>query len=118
MRIFFCTDCGGYSLGPAEICDECHAELSEDGWADITEEDLQQLDYVDEFDLPPGVPTWEYDVVKLKTDNVAGGAKYTSEILRRMGETGWELVNIVPLGHDDGSGYGVFKRSWEREFED
>lgn len=118
MRIFFCPDCGGYSVGPATICDECHAPLPDDSWADITEEDLQQLDYVEEFELPPGVPTWEYDVVKLKTDAVNGGARYTTEILKRMGEKGWELVNIVPLGDKDGPRYGVFKRSWEDEYDE
>jgi hypothetical protein len=29
-----------------------------------------------------------------------------------MGEQGWELVNIVPLGNKAGPRYGVFKWSW------
>ena len=45
-------------------------------------------------------------------DVEAGGAAYTSALLRRMGEKGWELVSVVPLGDRDGPRYAVFKRSW------
>ena len=83
MRIYFCPECGGYSLGPATSCDECQAELPEDSWADITEEELQQLEYVEDFDLPHGISTWEYDVVRLKTDTEEGGLRYTTGLLKR-----------------------------------
>ena len=49
MKIFFCPECGGYSLGPASNCDECQSELPEDSWAEVTEEELQQLEYVEDF---------------------------------------------------------------------
>ena len=52
MKIFFCPECGGYTLGPASNCDECQSELPEDSWAEVTEEELQQLEYVDDFHTP------------------------------------------------------------------
>ena len=118
MKIFFCPECGGYSLGPASSCDECQAELPEDSWAEVTEEELQQLEYVDDFHLPSGLPTWEYDVVKLKSDADEGGLNYTTTLLKKMGDKGWELVNITPLSDKDGPRYGIFKRVWEEESEE
>ena len=118
MRINFCPECGAYSVGPVLVCGECQADLPEESWAEITEEELHQLEYIDEFDLPPGLPRWEYDVVKLKSDADAGGVKYTSELLGRMGEKGWELVSVVPLGSGQGPRYGVFKRSWDGDYEE
>ncbi len=76
------------------------------------------LEYIEEFDLPPGLPTWEYDVIRLKSDTEAGGLVYTSELLNRMGERGWELVSIVPLADKDGPRYGVFKRSWLSDYDE
>ncbi len=114
MKIFFCPECGGYSLGPATKCDECQADLPEDSWAEVTEEELQQLEYVEDFHLPADISTWEYDVVKLKSDAEEGGLSYTTSLLKKMGDKGWELVNITPLSnHKDGPKYGVFKRVWE-----
>ena len=110
MKIFFCPECGGYSLGPASSCDECQAELPEDSWAEVTEEELQQLEYVDDFHLPSGLPTWEYDVVKLKPD--------ADPSQKKMGDKGWELVNITPLSDENGPRYGIFKRVWEEESEE
>jgi hypothetical protein len=118
MKIFFCPECGGYSLGPASSCDECQAELPEDSWAEVTEEELQQLEYVDDFHLPSSLPTWEYDVVKLKPDADEGGLSYTTTLLKKMGDKGWELVNITPLSDENGSRYGIFKRVWEEESEE
>ena len=112
MIVHFCPDCGSYSLGPVIVCDECHAALPEDSWTEVTHDELHQLEYVEELDAPPGLPSWEYDVVKLKSDAEAGGTVYTSALLRRMGEKGWELVSVVPLGDRDGPRYAVFKRSW------
>ena len=43
MKIYFCPDCGGYSLGPASACDECQQPLPEDSWAEVTEEELQKV---------------------------------------------------------------------------
>ena len=100
-------------MGPATSCDECQTDLPEDSWAEITEEELQQLEYVEDFDLPHGVSTWEYDVVRLKTDTDEGGLRYTTSLLKRMGDKGWELVNITPLGDKDGPRYGIFKRMWD-----
>ncbi len=118
MKIYFCQECGAYTIGPAAVCEECQAELPSDGWAEVTEEELNQLEYIEDLELPPGIPTWEYDVIKLKSDAEPGGLQYTTEVLNRMGEKGWELVNIVPLGDKNGPRYGVFKRSWEGEFEE
>ena len=117
MKINFCPECGAYTMGSASACEECHSDLPEDGWAEVTEEELRQLEYIDELDLPPGLPSWEYDVVRLKSDAEPGGGNYTVELLNRMGEKGWELVNIVRLGDKDGPRYGGFKRSWSEELE-
>ena len=118
MKIFFCPECGAYSASPASFCDQCQTELSEESWAEVTAEELQQLEYVEEFELPDGLPSWEYDVVRLKSDADAGGLNYTAALLKRMGDKGWELVNIVPLGDKEGPRYGVFKRSWLSDFEE
>ena len=118
MRIYFCPDCGSYAVGPASACEECRTELPEEAWVEVTEEELGQLEYVDELDLPPGIPTWEYDVVRLKSAEPEGGLTYTAELLDRMGEKGWELVNIVPLGDPGGHPYAVFKRGWSGEVQE
>lgn len=118
MRIYFCPECGAYSAEPSSVCEECFTQLPEDSWAEITDEELQQLEYIEEFDLPPGIPIWEYEVVRLKPDTDLGGLTYDSELLNRMGEKGWELVNIVSLGDGTGPRYGVFKRSWATDDEE
>lgn len=118
MKIYFCSECGSYSIGSASDCEECRAELSEDSWAEITDEELHTLEYIDEFDLPSGLPVWEYDVVRLKTAAEPGGLTFTSELLNRMGDKGWELVSIAPMGDKDGPRYGVFKRSWTGDYEE
>ena len=59
--------------------------------------------------MPAGISTWEYDVVKLKSDAEEGGLSYTTSLLKKMGDKGWELVNITPLSNlKDGPKYGVF----------
>ena len=113
MKIHYCRECGAYSIGPVTVCEECRADLSEDSWAEVTQDELRQLQYVDSFDLAPELPAWEYEVVRLKSDAEEGGVTYTEDLLNRMGEKGWELVNIVPLGDRDGPRYGVFKRAWD-----
>lgn len=118
MKIYFCPECGAYDFGPASVCDECQAELPEESWAEVSEEEVRQLEYVDDFDLPPGLPVWEYDVVRLKSDVDQGGAAYTAQLLKRMGDKGWELVSISPMGDKDGPRYGVFKRCWNDGFEE
>lgn len=118
MKIYFCPECGSYSNAPDAYCEECHTQLPEDSWAELSEEEIHQLEYVDEFDLAPGLLTWEYEVVKLKSDAEAGGFDYTTVLLNRMGEKGWELVNITPLGDVDGPRYAVFKRAWASEYDD
>ncbi len=114
MRIYFCPECGAYSLGPASHCDECQTALPEDSWDEVTEEELHQLQYIEELELPPGLPSWEYDVVKLR----GNGTAYDSEVLDRMGDKGWELVSIQPSGEGETAQYGVFKRSWTPEYEE
>jgi hypothetical protein len=118
MKIYFCPECGGYSLGPASNCDECQAPLPEDSWADVSEEELTQLEYMDDFELPPGLPTWEYDVVRLKSGSEDESVRYSNQVLNRMGESGWELVNIVSLGDDTSVKFAVFKRSWIPDYEE
>lgn len=119
MKIFFCPECGGYSLGPASSCDECQAALPEDSWAEVTEEELQQLQYIEDFHLPEGVPMWEYDVIKLQSDDRDGRAMfYTTTLLKKMGDTGWELIEIIPLSNNSNSKYAVFKRPWENVAKD
>lgn len=119
MRIYFCPECGAYSITPSSYCEECQSDIGEDYWAEATDEEIRQLDYVEEFDLTPGIPVWEYEVVRLKPDaDDEGGVAYTSTLLNRMGDKGWELVNITPLGDRDGPRYGVFKRAWIDEFEE
>ena len=54
-----------------------------------------------------------YDAIKLKSDSEQGGLEYTTALLKRMGDKGWELVNITSLGAADGQKYAVFKRVWE-----
>ena len=115
MRIYFCAECGAYST-QFSVCEECQAQLPEDAWAEVSEEELRTLEYVDAFDLPPGIPLWEYDVVRLKPDSEPGGVNYTSELLNRMGGKGWELVSVSPLGDTSGPRYGVFKRSWGGDY--
>lgn len=118
MKIYFCPECGGYSLGPASHCDECQAPLPEDSWADVSEEELTQLEYIEDFELPPGLPTWEYDVVRLPSGNGDEGVRYSTQVLKRMGDSGWELVNILPVEGENGPNFGVFKRSWTSEYEE
>ena len=113
MKIYFCPDCGGYTLGPASACDECQRPLPEDSWAEVTEEELQQLEYAEDFDVPSTASVWEYDVVKLKSESDSGGVDYSTALLKVMGEKGWELVNITPLGSSDEPRYGIFKRGYE-----
>ena len=112
MRVYFCAECGAYYPGSISVCEECKAELPGDSWAEVTDEELRQLEYVDEFDLPPWAQSWEYDVVRLRVDEEAGGLGYTAQVLKRMGQRGWELVGIVPVAGDDGLRFGVFKRAW------
>ena len=86
-------------------------------WAEVSEEELRQLEYAEEFDYPVGLPSWEYEVVKLRSDDEFGGLIYTSELLNLMGDKGWELVDIVSLDDKENSRYGIFKRSWEAGYE-
>ena len=118
MKIYFCPECGGYSLGPASHCDECQAPLPEDSWADVSEEELTQLDYIDDFELPPGLPSWEYDVIRLRSTADDDSVRYSTQVLNRMGESGWELVDIVSLEGENGPRFGVFKRSWIPDYEE
>ncbi len=117
IRIYFCPECGAYSMGESFVCDECHSNIPEDSWAEVSEEELRQLEYAEEFDYPVGLPSWEYEVVKLRSDDDFGGLIYTSELLNLMGDKGWELVDIVSLDDKENSRYGIFKRSWEAGYE-
>ena len=118
MKVFFCPECGTQSIGIATICEECQTRIPDDSWADVSDEEIHQIDYVEDFDIPDGLPSWEYEVIRLKSDEDEGGLIYTSQLLNRMGDKGWELVNIVPLGDKDGPRYGVFKRAWLEDFEE
>jgi hypothetical protein len=118
MRIFFCPECGAYSRVPASHCDECQAALPEDSWDEVTEEELHQLEHIHEHELPPGLPSWEYDVIKLRSGADGDGMVYNSEVLRGMGDKGWELVSILPPKDGETAQYGVFKRSWSPDYDE
>ena len=110
MRIIFCSECGEYSLDPATKCDICDSSLPEDGWAEVSGEDLVQLDYVDGMEYESHLPIWEYEVIKLNTR--ADAVKYNTELLNRMGDAGWELVSVEPSSDSDSVRFGIFKRAW------
>jgi hypothetical protein len=118
MKIYFCPECGGYSIGPASHCDQCHAPLPEDSWADVSEEELTQLEYIDEFELPPSLPSWEYDVIRLRSGADDDSVRYSTQLLNRMGDSGWELVDIVSFEGENSPRFGVFKRSWIPDYEE
>ena len=118
MKIFFCPECGGYSLWPSEVCDECLAKVPADSCVEITEEELQQLEYIDEFEPGENIPTWEYEVLKLKSDSLESSREYNKTLLNGMGEKGWELVRITSMGDSKSDNFGVFKRSWSDKVED
>ncbi|MDP6715777.1 MAG: DUF4177 domain-containing protein [SAR202 cluster bacterium] len=118
MKIFFCPECGGYSLGPASHCDECQSPLPEDSWAEVSEEELTQLEYIDDFERPPGLPSFEYDVIRLKSSADGDAVRYSNHVLNRMGESGWELVNIVAASGEKAPNFAVFKRSWIPDYEE
>ena len=114
MKIFFCSDCGGYTLWPSKICDECPTALQQDSWVEITEEELQQLEYMNDFDLPENMPTWEYEVIKLKSEYEESSLQYIETSLKIMGSQGWELVKITSIDNTTDS-FGIFKRMWEEK---
>ncbi|MDP6514633.1 MAG: DUF4177 domain-containing protein, partial [SAR202 cluster bacterium] len=106
------------SLGPASHCDECQSPLPEDSWAEVSEEELTQLEYIDDFELPPGLPSFEYDVIRLKSSADGDAVRYSNHVLNRMGESGWELVNIVAASGEKAPNFAVFKRSWIPDYEE
>ena len=116
MKIYFCPDCGAYDFGAGDLCVDCDEPIPHDNWTDVSEEELAELDYADEFDLPPGLPSWEYEVMRLDTIAEDDRQHYTIQLLNSMGDKGWELVSIGALGRNDDSQYGVFKRAWLEDF--
>ena len=116
MKIYFCPDCGAYDFGAGDLCVDCDEPIPYDNWTDVSEEELAELDYADEFDLPPGLPSWEYEVMRLDTIAEDDRQHYTMQLLNSMGDKGWELVSIGALGRNDDSQYGVFKRAWLEDF--
>ena len=110
MRIIFCSECGEYSLDPATKCDICDSSLPEDGWAEVSEDDLVQLDYVDGMEYESHLPIWEYEVIRLNAR--ADAVKYNTELLNRMGDAGWELVSVESSSDSESVRFGIFKRAW------
>ena len=55
MKIYFCPECGAYDFGDGSVCIDCDEPIPTDSWADLTEEELADLDYADEFELPPRI---------------------------------------------------------------
>ena len=110
MRIIFCSECGEYSLDPATKCDICDSSLPEDGWAEVSEDDLVQLDYVDDMEYESHLPIWEYEVIRLNAR--ADAVKYNTELLNRMGDAGWELVSVESSSDSESVRFGIFKRAW------
>ncbi len=110
MRIIFCSECGEYSLDPATKCDICDSSLPEDGWAEVSGEDLVQLEYVDGMEYESNLPIWEYEVIRLNAN--LDSVKYNTELLNRMGDAGWELVSVESSSDSAAARYGIFKRAW------
>ena len=110
MRIIFCSECGEYSLDPATKCDICDSSLPEDGWAEVSGEDLVQLEYVDGMEYESNLPIWEYEVIRLNAN--LDSVKYNTELLNRMGDAGWELVSVESSSDSTAARYGIFKRAW------
>ena len=109
MKVYFCPECGAYDFGAGMVCEDCAEPIPTDGWIDLSEDELAELDYVEEFELPPGLPSWEYEVMRLEAV-VDDKLDYTTRLLNSMGSKGWELISIETLGK--GAHYGVFKRGW------
>ena len=116
MKIYFCPECGAYDFGDGSVCVDCDEPIPTDSWADVSEEELAELDYAEEFELPPGLPSWEYEVIRLETVAEDGKQQYTMQMLNSMGDGGWELVSIGAIGRNDNRRYGVFKRAWLEDF--
>lgn len=112
MKIYFCPECGTYDIDSGTVCEDCDQPIPTDSWAELSDEDLAQLDYAEEFELPPGLPSWEYEVMRLKAVSEDERLDYTTHLLSHMGDKGWELISIVPMGESTGAHYGVFKRAW------
>jgi len=117
MRIYFCPECGAYDFGDGSVCIDCDEPIPTDSWADLTEEELADLDYADEFELPPGLPSWEYEVINLEPVAEDDRRQYTAQLLNSMGEKGWELVSIEAPSQSSARRYGVFKRAWIEDFQ-
>lgn len=116
MKIFFCPECGAYDIGLGSVCADCEEPIPHDSWDDIAEDELAELDYIEEFELPPGLPSWEYEVIRLKAVAEDDRLDYTNHLLNTMGDRGWELVSIVPMGKNQSTNYGIFKRAWMEDF--
>ena len=116
MKIYFCPECGAYDFTDGSTCLDCNEPIPPDSWADISEEEIGELDYAEEFELPPGLPSWEYEVVKLESVAEDDRLQYTMHLLNSMGDKGWELVSIEGGRKSDAKQYGVFKRAWLEEF--
>ena len=116
MKVYFCPECGTYDFGAGMVCEDCAEPISLDGWMELSEDELAEFDYVEEFELPPGLPSWEYEVIRLKAVAEDDKFDYTTRLLNSMGSKGWELVGIETLGKGEGAHYGVFKRGWLEDF--
>ena len=116
VKIFFCPECGAYDFDDGEVCIDCDEPIPADSWADVSEEELAELDYADEFELPPGLPSWEYEVVRLETIAEDDKQQFAMQLLNKMGSNGWELVSIEAVGQSNDRQYGVFKRAWVEDF--
>ena len=91
MKIYFCPECGAYDFSDGSTCVDCDEPIPSDCWADVTEEEIAELDYAEEFELPPGLPSWEYEVVRLEKVAEDDKLKYTMHLLNSMGDKhrGW-----------------------------
>ena len=116
MKIYFCPECGAYDFGAGDLCLDCDELIPSDSWADVSEEELAELSYAEEFELPPGLPSWEYEVMKLEPVSEDDKRQYMMRLLNSMGNNGWELVSIEASGRHNDKQYGVFKRAWVEDF--
>ena len=112
MKIYFCPECGAYDFGDGNVCADCDEPIPDDSWADVSVDELAELDFAEEYELPPGLPSWEYEVIRFESVAQDDKRNYALQLLNSMGDKGWELVSIEAPDGQSTARFGVFKRAW------